>query len=152
MTTVSRSARRATHPRRDQPVRTGLSSLWPVSCILFSVSCLYVEPTWKPAINEPPTVLRLDPPMPQLLFEMETERVTVIVDDPEGRPIDFLWDLPPFAEFETIEQPLDGVTVARCDLRRDEALDNTFVRLTVIDAPDDEEPVLLDFEWRVEVP
>lgn len=139
-------------PWRWRAMSTGGLPIWPASCSLLLVGCLYVEPTWEPAVNEPPNVLLLDPPLPDVLFDNDLERITVIADDPEGRPLAFLWDFPPFATFDEERSEIDGVSVSRVDVAWSDELLGAVIGLTIIDAPEDDDAVLLDLEWTVVTP
>lgn len=123
---------------------------WHVACIPLWAGCLYTAPVWREEVNEPPVIIQPDPSVenPLVLFADRTE--FVIAADPEGNPIQFVWDVPGYPDLAHVETQQDQTVVSRAVIPRDPQLHGALIRVLVID----QEPPFgfADVRFRVEVP
>jgi hypothetical protein len=70
----------------------------------------------------------------ELFFEATAERATVVAQDPEQKPLFFVWDVPHDVAFEEVEleQP-GGVTASTVVIPNDPVLDDSEMTCTVFD-------------------
>lgn len=126
------------------------SHAWHVGCIPLVAGCLYTAPVWREEVNEPPVIIQPDTTSenPLVLFADRTE--FVIAADPEGNPIEFVWDVPGYPDLPHVETQQDQTVVSRAVIPRDEALDGVLIRVLVID----QVPPFgfAEAQFRVEVP
>lgn len=124
---------------------------WLVACMVLLHGCLYVEPAWEEPLNRPPELFRVNPPPPDLLFDTELERISVIASDPEGDELTFVFLPPPFVTGTETETNEDGVYVWTVDIPWTPEVEGRTVALTILDQdPEDRAEVTL--EWQMVVP
>ncbi len=102
-------------------------------------------------MNLPPDLIRVSPPEPDLLFDRDPVRISVIAADPEGDPLTFIWQPPPFVtgvESETLEE---GIYVWTVDIPYTEDADGQVFALTVLDQ-DPIERGTVTLVWRGVIP
>lgn len=146
-TPMSRFRASSQHQAEDVPVLNGSLGLWHVGCTLLLSGCFYVQPVWKPPANRLPEIESVQPPPGILMFNNDTERITVIARDPDGDALQLFWTPPPLAV--TSENPgpppTDGVYVSRLDITYTEDIEGGEIVLTVLDSAD-----AVDLTWIVE--
>ena len=118
--------------------------------LLFLTGCFYVAPAFEPVPNQPPEVVSPDPDdglrdIP-LLMDRDT-RITVIGQDPEGLPLDFVWIIPVDVEFSWSTDSDGNLWYSVLEIAPDPLLDGQRIEVILSDG-DLEENV----SWLVEVP
>lgn len=110
--------------------------------------CLFVPPAWEPEPNRAPQIIT--PPAPHvdipLLMDRDT-RLTVVGQDPEGAPLDFVWIIPVDVEFDWTTNTEGALWYSVLQIAADPLLDGQRIEVVVSDS---------DLEstasWIVEVP
>jgi hypothetical protein len=128
------------------------SGRWLAFCIALGCpGCFYVEPTWRPMVNAPPVLI--EPPTADnvLIFDNDSERITVIAADPDGDNLQFVWNVPPFLSTQEVTTPGDAVTFGRLDVFWHPDIDGAELQLTIID-DDARSPRSITATWLVEEP
>jgi len=69
-------------------------ALWPVLCTLGSAACLYVDPLWRPELNQPPVILFPEDNPAILEMVGDPTIAQVVADDEEDDTLSFVWLVP----------------------------------------------------------
>jgi len=118
--------------------------------LLGLAGCLFIEPGWVPAGNQPPEVVRPDPAdglqdIP-LLMDRDT-RITVIGSDPEGEPLEFVWIVPVDVVFDWSTGSQADLWFSVLEIDADPLLDGQRIEVLISDGD-----LVESVSWLVEVP
>jgi hypothetical protein len=112
------------------------------------VGCFYVAPGWQPEPNRPPDIISPEGDLQDIPLLMDRDtRVTVVAQDPEGLPLDFVWIVPVDVEFTWATDSEGDLWYSVLEITADPLLDAQRIEVIVSDS-DLEESV----SWLVEVP